>query len=93
MSFRISRFAQRLSDALPKRKAPPTHMFWFNGNSTKADFQLPKGWEPLKVFSNGALMRDGVLEDYTFTYDGFVYTVVFDQAPVSVSIGIEAMRL
>jgi len=42
----------------------------------------------VNVFVDGALYRPGSGEDYTISYDGFIYTVVFAVAPASVDVGI-----
>lgn len=36
---------------------------------------LPYGWKPLHVHEDGRLKREGALEDYTVSFDGFRYAV------------------
>jgi len=68
-------------------------VFWAAGDASETDFATPKGWKPLFVYDNGALMREGSGEDYTVSYDGFTYTVVFAVAPGSGNnVGIIATR-
>ena len=42
----------------------------------------------MNVFVDGGLYRPGSSEDYTISYDGFIYTVVFAVAPAAVDVGI-----
>ena len=63
-------------------------LFWFDGDSSATTFTLQKGWKPKFVHVNGSLYREGDLEDYTVTYDGFTYSVIFAVAPSAVDIGI-----
>jgi hypothetical protein len=46
----------------------------------------------VNVFVDGSLYRPGSGEDYTISYDGFIYTVVMAVAPASVDVGIIAER-
>ena len=62
--------------------------FFYSGDSSATDFPLPKGWKPVNVFVDGALFRPGSGEDYTISYDGFIYTVVMAVAPAAVDVGI-----
>ena len=92
--LRISRAARNIKDLFrgkPREGRP--HTFWFEGDNAKLDFTLPVGWEPAMVFVNGALMRDGELEDYTVKNDGFVLTISFAVAPAGVSIGVSSERV
>lgn len=74
------------------KPAPQQETFWFSGDSSATDFALPQGWRPVNVFSDGALKRPGSGEDYTVSFDGFLYTVSFSVAPAAVDIGIIAER-
>jgi hypothetical protein len=56
---------------------------WFAGDGSETDFAMPKGWEPLHVFNAGALQKEGSGDEYTVSYDGFIYTVSFNTAPTS----------
>jgi len=62
--------------------------FWVNGDGATTTFNLPSGWKPKRAFVGGALMRPGDGNDYTVTFDGFIYSVVFAVAPGSVPICI-----
>lgn len=73
-------------------EAKPRSDFWFTGDSSETAFVLPSGWSPLKVYSDGLLRKPGAAEDYTVTFDGHLYTVVFAVAPAAVDIAIEAGR-
>lgn len=57
--------------------------FYFSGDASETDFEMPDGWKPFMVFDGGSLMREGSSDDYTVSYDGFIYTVVFGTAPAS----------
>jgi hypothetical protein len=72
--------------------AAQTETFWFTGNSVLTTYALPAGWASRLVFVNGALVRPGVGEAYTLTFDGFIHRVVFAVAPAAVSIAIIAQR-
>lgn len=62
--------------------------FWFAGNGSTTTFALARGWKPKFVYVDGALKREGSTEDYTVTYDGFIYSVVFAVAPATVDVGV-----
>ena len=62
--------------------------FFYSGDSSTTDFPLPKGWKPVNVFVGGSLYRPGSGEDYTISFDGFIYTVVMAVAPAAVDVGI-----
>ena len=67
--------------------------FWFDGDSATTAFPLPAGWEPRQATVAGLVMRPGTGEDYTVTFDGFAYSVVFAVAPAAVNVGILAERM
>jgi hypothetical protein len=67
-------------------------VFWFSGDSSNTSFALPRGWKPKFVYVDGGLYREGSAEDYTVSYDGFIYTVVMAVAPAAVDVGIIAQR-
>lgn len=96
MTVSISKPALNLREQLAKlaglNLAPKQETFFYSGDSSETDFPLPKGWKPVNVFVDGALYRPGPSEDYTISYDGFVYTVVMAVAPASVDVGIIAER-
>ena len=58
-------------------------VFWFSGDASETDFALERGWKPKLVYDAGALQKEGSGDDYTVSYDGFIYTVVFGTAPGS----------
>lgn len=64
----------------PKRE---TFVFEFDGTETEK--VLKKGWEPKAVFLDGSREREGTGNDYTVSFDGFVYSVVWAVAPSSTS--------
>lgn len=66
--------------------------FFFAGNGATTAFALPRGWKPRRVFVNGGLYRPGTGEDYTTSYDGFVWTVTMAVAPSTVDVAIVAQR-
>lgn len=92
MTVSISKPALNLREQLAKlaglSPAPKQETFFYSGDSSATDFPLPKGWKPVNVFVDGALFRPGSGEDYTISYDGFIYTVVMAVAPTSVDVGI-----
>lgn len=55
----------------------------FTGNASTTAFSLPRGMAPYAVFNAGALSREGPSDDYTVSFDGFIYTVTFAVAPGS----------
>lgn len=55
----------------------------FAGDASTTDFALPRGMRPYAVFNAGALVRDGASDEYTVSFDGFIYTVSFAVAPGS----------
>ena len=79
-------------DALARSRQLQPVTFWSVGDSSETEFQLASGWKPNQVYVDGALMKPGSGDDYTVTYDGFTYTVVFAVAPGAVNIGIIAYR-
>jgi len=83
---------EKLAEFAGIKPAPEQETFWFSGDSSTTDFDLPQGWKPVNVFSDGALKRPGSGEDYTTSFDGFIYTVSFAVAPAAVDIGIIAER-
>jgi len=96
MTVSISKPAINLREQLAKfagiKIAPEKQTFFYSGDSSETDFPLPKGWKPVNVFVDGALFRPGSGEDYTISFDGFTYTVVFSVAPAVVDIGIMSER-
>lgn len=66
--------------------------FWFSGTGAQTAFALPRGWRPKFVYVDGALRRPGTGEDYTVTYDGFIYSLTFAVAPAAVDVGVICVR-
>lgn len=95
MTVYIEKPAVNLREELADlRNQPRTQQetFFYSGDISTTDFPLPKGWKPKNVFVNGALFRPGSGEDYTISYDGFIYTVVMAVAPAVVDVGIICER-
>ncbi|NRP58433.1 MULTISPECIES: hypothetical protein [unclassified Marinobacterium] len=92
MTVLVSKPAINLREILAKvaglSPSPKQETFFYSGDTTTTNFPLPKGWKPVNVFENGSLLRPGSGEDYTISYDGFIYTVVFAVAPAVVDVGI-----
>lgn len=78
-----SEIASQKGRAFPRR-----HVFWMDGDGAKTDFRLPAGWQPYAASVEGLDQRRGPNEAWEATFDGFVWTVVFDVAPGVVSVGI-----
>jgi hypothetical protein len=55
----------------------------YAGDASTTDFALPRGMKPYAVFNAGSLVREGSGDDYTVSFDGFIYTVSFAVAPGS----------
>ena len=95
MTVTATKPAINLRDELTSLRNPvrfEQQTFFYSGDSSTTDFPLPKGWRPANVFVDGALYRPGSSEDYTISFDGFVYTVVMAVAPASVDVGIICER-
>ncbi|WP_417257342.1 hypothetical protein [Celeribacter sp.] len=91
MTVKVSKEEMNLREELNKLRAQVARRqepFWFDGNGADTSFALPHGWKPKFVYVDGALYREGASEDYTVTFDGFVYTVEFAVAPSTVDVGI-----
>lgn len=96
MAVLIEKPAQNLREELAALRArlnvAEQEAFWFNGDSATTAFALPRGWKPKFVYVGGSLYRPGSGEDYTVSYDGFIYTVVIAVAPAAVDVGIISQR-
>jgi hypothetical protein len=66
--------------------------FWFSGTGAQTTFALSRGWKPKFVYVDGALRRPGTGEDYTVSFDGFIYTITFTVAPAVVDVGVICVR-
>jgi len=57
--------------------------FWFLGDAVVTSFILPIGFKPYSVYNAGARVKEGSADEYTVSYDGSVYSVVFAVAPAN----------
>lgn len=62
----------------------------FTADGLTDTFVLPLNYKPFLVFDGGALQREGASEDYTVTYDGFIYSVVFAVNPAAGDVAVIA---
>ena len=96
MTVIIEKPAINLRETLADLANQPRYVqevFWFSGDASETDFALERGWKPKFVYDAGALQKEGSGEDYTVSYDGFIYTVVFAVAPASgADVGIISER-
>lgn len=97
MTVIISKPEQNLREELAALRAKVTagvnqEAFWFSGDGTTTTFTIPRGWKPKFAYVAGALKRPGTGEDYTVSYDGFVYSVTFAVAPSTVDVGVICVR-
>jgi hypothetical protein len=98
MTVYIEKPAQNLREELAALRAKVTagleqQQFWFAADGTATDFTMSRGWKPLHVFNAGALQKEGSGDEYTVTYDGFLYTVSFNVAPTSGNdVGVIGVR-
>jgi hypothetical protein len=97
MAVNIEKQAQNLREELASLRAKVAagvaqEAFWFSGTGALTTFPMPRGWRPKFVYVDGALKRPGSGEDYTVTYDGFIYTVAFAAAPATVDVGVICVR-
>jgi hypothetical protein len=86
MTVIIEKPAINLRETLADLANQPRYVqevFWFSGDASETDFALERGWKPKFVYDAGALQKEGSGDDYTVSYDGFIYTVVFGTAPGS----------
>ncbi len=97
MTVYIEKEAQNLREELAALRARVAmgmaqEAFWFSGTGAQTAFALPRGWKPKFVYVDGALRRQGTGEDYSVSYDGFNYTVIFAVAPAVVDVGVSCVR-
>jgi hypothetical protein len=98
MTVYIEKPAQNLREELAALRAKVSagleqQQFWFSADGTGTDFVMARGWKPLHVFNAGALQKEGSGDEYTVTYDGFLYTVSFNVAPTSGNdVGVIGVR-
>jgi len=97
MAVTITKPAQNLREELAALRAKVSaglaqEVFYFAGNAVLTAFVMPRGWKPKFVYVNGLLKRIGTGEDYSVSYDGFLYTVTFFVAPAAVDIDVICVR-
>ncbi len=97
MTVYIEKEAQNLREELAALRARVAvgvaqEAFWFSGTGAQTAFTLPSGWKPKFVYVDGSLRRPGTGEDYTVSFDGFIYTVSFAVAPATVDVGMICVR-
>ncbi|NRQ10065.1 hypothetical protein [Aliiroseovarius sp. xm-v-208] len=97
MTVNISKPEQNLREELAALRAKVAagvaqEAFWFSGDGATTSFALPPGWKPKFAYAGGALKRPGMGEDYTVSYDGFIYSLVFAVAPATVDVGVICVR-
>ena len=97
MTVYIEKEAQNLREELAALRARIAlgvahEAFWFSGTGAQTAFTLPRGWKPKFIYVDGALRRPGMGEDYTVTYDGFIYSLTFTVAPAAVDVGVICVR-
>jgi len=96
MTVIIEKPAINLREELTDLRNQPRYvqeLFWFTGDAVALTFATERGWKPKFVYNAGALQKEGSGDDYTVSYDGFIYTVVFAVAPASGNdVGIIAER-
>jgi hypothetical protein len=97
MTVRIAAPARNLREELAALradiKAATQQQFWFTGTGSLTAFVMTSGWKPLHVFLAGALQKEGSGNQYTVSFDGFLYTITFAAAPAgSAAIGVIGVR-
>ncbi len=97
MTVNISKPEQNLRAELAALRAKVAagvaqEVFWFSGDGATTTFALARGWKPKFVYVDGALKRPGTDEDYTVSYDGFIYSLAFAVAPAPVDVGVCCVR-
>ena len=93
MAVNISKPEQNLRTELAALRAKVAtgvaqEAFWFSGDGSTTTFALQRGWKPKFVYVDGALNRPGTGKDYTVSFDGFIYSLVFAVAPAAVDVGV-----
>ena len=97
MTVNIEKPAQNLREELTALRAQVAagvaqEAFWFSGDGATTTFTLARGWKPKFVYVDGVLKRPGTGEDYTVSYDGFIYSLIFAVAPATVDVGLICVR-
>lgn len=81
MNTKISRSAKRLSDTQTQKQESPLAGvvdYLVVSDGTSLEYAVLKGYKPFMIFVGGEKYYEGDNHDYTVKYDGFVYTVVFN---------------
>lgn len=65
--------------ALSQRRMPEA--ISFSGDGSETEFTLPEGKTPWQVFHENDYQIEGSGDDYTTSFDGFVWIVTFVVAP------------
>jgi hypothetical protein len=52
-------------------------LFDYDATASQTIFPLPQGWKPTAVWAAGSKKREGSTKDYTLSYDGYIWSVVF----------------
>jgi len=84
MSISVTQTAINLREQVTQIKAQKDTSlvdFWFLGNATLTSFSLPLGFKPYAVYNAGLRVKEGTGDEYTVSYNGSIYTVVFAVAP------------
>lgn len=63
------------------------------GNGTKVDFYLPRGWKPERAYVDGVKKRKGAQDDWTAQFDGYKWFVRFAVAPAAVDVDVDAVEV
>lgn len=94
MTVRITRgkfslrgvIAELLARGIPKARLK----IRFTGDGVQTSFPIPYGWQVADVHSAGLLRCEGAGDDYSLTFDGQQWAVVFAIAPPAVFVVIHA---
>ena len=97
MTVTITKPEQNLREELSALRAKVAigvaqEAFWFSGDGATTTFALLRGWKPKFAYVGGAFKRPGTGEDYTLSFDGFIYRVTFAVAPATVDVGVICVR-
>ncbi len=63
------------------------------GDGTKVDFYLPRGWKPERAYVDGIKKRKGAQDDWTAQFDGYKWFVRFAVAPGAVDVDVDAVEV
>ncbi|MET3998824.1 hypothetical protein [Marinobacterium sp. MBR-109] len=84
MTVKITKPQLNLREELAKASARVPYQeqeFYFTGDASTTTFTLQSGWMPKYVYLDGLKKRQGSADDFTVSFDGFSYSVVFAVAP------------